>query len=157
MRSGFEIFRLADERTPNRPAIVDRGAGRELSYGDLADEIETVAAGFAARGVGRSSRRAVGRTRMVRDAADLGGALARAGALSDGGDRRSGPAFAGSAQPEDGRRPIHTEAPCCACPRQRLRTWTTTFMPVTTGGIQTSTTPSMPASSSMFQVIADHE
>ena len=30
-------------------------------------------------------------------------------------------------------------------------------MPVTTGGIQTSTTPSMPASSSMFQVIADHE
>ena len=76
MRSGFEIFRLADERTPNRPAIVDRGAGRELSYGDLADEIETVAAGFAARGVGRSSRRAVGRTRMVRDAADLGGALA---------------------------------------------------------------------------------
>ena len=56
MHSGFEIFRLAAERTPNRPAIIDRGAGRELSYGDLADEIETVAAGFAARGVGSGSR-----------------------------------------------------------------------------------------------------
>ena len=56
MHTGFEIVRLAAERTPNRRAIVDGNAGREFSYGELMDELETVAAGFAARGVGPGSR-----------------------------------------------------------------------------------------------------
>jgi hypothetical protein len=40
-------------RLPDRPAIVDGPSGRTISYGELADGVRRVAAGFAARGVRR--------------------------------------------------------------------------------------------------------
>ena len=39
-------------KAPDRPAIVDGPSGRGLTYGELADGVRRVAAGFAARGLG---------------------------------------------------------------------------------------------------------
>ena len=56
MHSGYELVWLAAERTPYHPALVDDRSDRRLGYADLIAEIDAVAAGFAARGIGRGSR-----------------------------------------------------------------------------------------------------
>jgi 2-furoate---CoA ligase len=56
MHTGYELVWIAAERTPNHPAIVDDRTERQLSYAELIAEIDAVAAGFAARGIGKGSR-----------------------------------------------------------------------------------------------------
>ena len=56
MHSGYEIVRLAADRTPGHLAMADDRSERRLTYGQLMAEIDEVAAGFAARGIGRGTR-----------------------------------------------------------------------------------------------------
>ena len=56
MHTGYELVWIAAERTPNHTAIVDDRTDRTLTYAELIAEIDAVAAGFAARGIGRGSR-----------------------------------------------------------------------------------------------------
>lgn len=56
MHTGYELVWIAAERTPNHPAIVDDRTDRQLSYAELIAEVDAVAAGFAARGIGKGSR-----------------------------------------------------------------------------------------------------
>ena len=56
MHTGYELVWIAAERTPNHPAIVDDRTDRKLSYAELIAEVDAVAAGFAARGIGAGSR-----------------------------------------------------------------------------------------------------
>lgn len=56
MHTGYELVWIAAERTPNHPAIVDDRSDRCLTYAELIAEIDAVAAGFAANGIGRGSR-----------------------------------------------------------------------------------------------------
>ena len=52
MQTAFDLVWLSAERTPNHPALVDDASARSLTYRALIDEIETVAAGLAERGIG---------------------------------------------------------------------------------------------------------
>ena len=56
MHTGYELIWIAAERTPGHLALVDDRTDRRLTYAELIDEIDVVAAGFAARGIGRGSR-----------------------------------------------------------------------------------------------------
>ena len=56
MQTAFDLVWLSAERTPDRTAIVDDEQARSLTYRALIEEVETVAAGLAARGVGARSR-----------------------------------------------------------------------------------------------------
>lgn len=56
MYTGYELVWIAAERTPHHPAIVDDRTDRTLTYAELIAEIDAVAAGFAARGIGKGSR-----------------------------------------------------------------------------------------------------
>lgn len=56
MHTGYELVRIAAERTPGHTALVDDRTDRRLSYRELIIEIDTVAAGFAASGIGAGSR-----------------------------------------------------------------------------------------------------
>jgi len=51
METPFDLVRMAAERTPDHPAIVDDRTDRAPTYGELITEIEAVAAGFKARGM----------------------------------------------------------------------------------------------------------
>lgn len=56
MHTGYELLWLAAERTPDHPAIVDDRTDRRLTYAELIAEVDNVAAGFAASGIGKGSR-----------------------------------------------------------------------------------------------------
>ena len=56
MQTAFDLVWLSAERTPDHPALVDDASARSLTYRALIDEIETVAAGLAERGIGPLSR-----------------------------------------------------------------------------------------------------
>lgn len=55
MHTGYELVWIAAERTPNHIAIIDDRSDRRLTYAELIAEIDAVAAGFAARGIGWGS------------------------------------------------------------------------------------------------------
>ena len=56
MQTAFDLVWLSAERTPHHPALVDDASARSLTYRALIDEIETVAAGLAERGIGPRGR-----------------------------------------------------------------------------------------------------
>ena len=56
MQTAFDLVWLSAERTPDRIAIVDDLTERSLTYAQLIAEIESVAAGLAARGLGAGDR-----------------------------------------------------------------------------------------------------
>lgn len=56
MHSGYDLVWMAAERTPGHVALVDDRSARRLTYAELIDEVDAVAAGFAAAGIGRGSR-----------------------------------------------------------------------------------------------------
>jgi 2-furoate---CoA ligase len=56
MKTGYDLLWMAAERTPNHLALVDDRTGRSLTYKQLLDEIDVVAAGLTARGVRAGSR-----------------------------------------------------------------------------------------------------
>ena len=56
MQTAFDLVWLSAERTPDQMALVDDLTDRSLTYRQLIEEIETVAAGFAARGIGAGTR-----------------------------------------------------------------------------------------------------
>jgi len=56
MQTAFDLVWLSAERTPDQMALVDDASARSLTYRALIDEIETVAAGLAERGIGPLSR-----------------------------------------------------------------------------------------------------
>ncbi len=56
MQTAFDLVWLSAERTPDRTAIVDDMSGRSLDCRALIEEVETVAAGLAERGIGALSR-----------------------------------------------------------------------------------------------------
>ncbi len=56
MQTAFDLVWLSAERTPDQMALVDDASSRSLTYRALVDEIETVAAGLAERGIGPLSR-----------------------------------------------------------------------------------------------------
>lgn len=56
MQTAYDLVWLSGERTPDHLALVDDASDRALSYRALLDEIDSVAAGFAARGVEAGSR-----------------------------------------------------------------------------------------------------
>ena len=56
MQTAFDLVWLSAERTPDHPALVDDTSARSLTYRALIDEIETVAAGLAERGIGPLGR-----------------------------------------------------------------------------------------------------
>lgn len=55
MHTGYELLWMAAERTPMHPALIDDRTDRRLTYAELI----AVAAGFAARGIGRGVRVAI--------------------------------------------------------------------------------------------------
>jgi len=55
MQTMYDLVRIQAERTPDAVAIVDDRSDRRLSYRGLIDEIDAIAAGFAACGVGPGS------------------------------------------------------------------------------------------------------
>ncbi len=56
MQTCFDLVWLAAERTPDNLAVVDDQSDRQLTYAQLIEEIETVAAGLQERGVKQGSR-----------------------------------------------------------------------------------------------------
>src|SRR5262245_7253348 len=56
MKTGYELVWIAGERTPHHLALVDDRTDRKLTYRELLDEVDIVAAGLAARGVRPGSR-----------------------------------------------------------------------------------------------------
>ncbi len=59
MHTGYELLWMAAERTPMHPALIDDRTDRRLTYAELIAEVDVVAAGFAARGIGRGVRVAI--------------------------------------------------------------------------------------------------
>ena len=51
MLTAYDLLWFAAERSPDRLALVDDATDRRLTHGELRTEIETIAAGFAARGI----------------------------------------------------------------------------------------------------------
>lgn len=56
MQTCYQLVWLAAERTPDRIAMVDDDAKRQLTYAQLISEIERVAAGLAERGITKGTR-----------------------------------------------------------------------------------------------------
>jgi 2-furoate---CoA ligase len=56
MQTGYDLIWIAAERTPNRLALVDDRTDRRLTYRELIDEIDVIAAGLFDRGVRAGSR-----------------------------------------------------------------------------------------------------
>lgn len=56
MQTAFDLVWLSAERNPDQMALVDDRTDRALTYRQLIEEIETVAAGLAARGIGAGTR-----------------------------------------------------------------------------------------------------
>lgn len=56
MRSAYDLIAMAAWRTPDHPALVDDRSDRRLTYRQLLEEIDVVAAGLARRGVTRGTR-----------------------------------------------------------------------------------------------------
>jgi 2-furoate---CoA ligase len=56
MQSAYDLVWLAAERHPEQLALVDDRSERKLTYGELIAELDLIAAGFAARGVGPGTR-----------------------------------------------------------------------------------------------------
>ena len=52
MKTAYDLVWIAGERTPDHLALVDDRTDRKLTYRQLLAEVDTVAAGLAARGVG---------------------------------------------------------------------------------------------------------
>ncbi len=55
MQTVHDLLRLAARRAPRQLAIADDRSGRKLAYAELVAEIERIAAGFGARGIGAGS------------------------------------------------------------------------------------------------------
>ena len=66
----------------DKPALVDGPTGRTLSYRQLADGVERVAAGLAARGFGRGEALAISSPNLPEYALALYGAMAAGGAVT---------------------------------------------------------------------------
>ena len=56
MKSAWDLVAMAAHRTPRQLALVDDRSDRRLTYAELVDEVESIAAGLAARGVGPGTR-----------------------------------------------------------------------------------------------------
>jgi acyl-CoA synthetase (AMP-forming)/AMP-acid ligase II len=56
MQTMYDLVRIQADRTPDALALVDDRSDRALTYKALIEEIDAVAAGFAARGVGAGTR-----------------------------------------------------------------------------------------------------
>ena len=56
MKSAWDLVAMAAHRTPRQPALVDDRGDRSLTYSELVAEVESVAAGLAARGVRQGTR-----------------------------------------------------------------------------------------------------
>ena len=56
MKTAYDLVWIAGERTPDHLALVDDRTDRKLTYRQLLAEVDTVAAGLAARGVKAGSR-----------------------------------------------------------------------------------------------------
>ena len=57
MKTAYDLVWIAGERTPDHLALVDDRTDRKLTYRQLLAEVDAVAAGLAARGVGRQPDR----------------------------------------------------------------------------------------------------
>jgi non-ribosomal peptide synthetase component E (peptide arylation enzyme) len=51
MKTAYDLVWIAGERTPDHLALVDDRTDRKLTYRNLLTEVDTVAAGLAARGI----------------------------------------------------------------------------------------------------------
>ena len=67
MKTAYDLVWIAGERTPDHLALVDDRTDRKLTYRQLLAEVDTVAAGLAARGVKAGSRVAAARGRSSID------------------------------------------------------------------------------------------
>ena len=56
MKTAYDLVWIAGERTPDHLALVDDRTDRKLTYRQLLAEVDTVAAGLAARGIKAGSR-----------------------------------------------------------------------------------------------------
>ena len=56
MKTAYDLVWIAGERTPDHLALVDDRTDRELTYRQLLAEVDSVAAGLAARGIRAGSR-----------------------------------------------------------------------------------------------------
>ena len=56
MLTAYDLVWYAAERAPDNLALVDDATDRRLTHGELRDEIDAIAAGFAARGIKSGSR-----------------------------------------------------------------------------------------------------
>jgi 2-furoate---CoA ligase len=56
VRTAYDLVWMAADRTPEGLALVDDRSDRALTYRQLIDEVDVVAAGFQARGIGPGSR-----------------------------------------------------------------------------------------------------
>ena len=56
MKSAWDLVAMAAHRTPRQLALVDDRSERRLTYAELVDEVESIAAGLAARGVRTAAR-----------------------------------------------------------------------------------------------------
>ena len=56
MQTMYDLVWMQAERTPEALALADDRSRRRLTYGQLIEEVEAIAAGFAARGVGPGTR-----------------------------------------------------------------------------------------------------
>lgn len=56
MRTGYDLAWLAAQRAPRHPALVDDRTERRYTYEELMAEVDALAAGLAAQGIGNASR-----------------------------------------------------------------------------------------------------
>ncbi len=56
MKTGWELIWMAAERTPDQLALADDISDRRLTYAQLIAEVEAIAAGLAAGGIGQGTR-----------------------------------------------------------------------------------------------------
>ena len=56
MQTAYQLVWMSKERTPNHPALVDDQTDRKLTYAELIEEVDVVAAGLHARGVRQGDR-----------------------------------------------------------------------------------------------------
>ena len=59
MHTAYELVAAAADRTPDQLALVDDLSDRSLTYRQLLDEVDNIAAGLANRGIGRGTRFAI--------------------------------------------------------------------------------------------------
>ena len=56
MQTAYQLVWMSKERTPDHLALVDDETGRELTYAELIEEVDVVAAGLHAAGVRQGDR-----------------------------------------------------------------------------------------------------